>query len=44
MQRLYLQDRLHVGTDEAWGVGNQVTQHPGTLLFDSANTTVLQLC
>lgn len=41
---LYLKDRLHIWTNEAWSVRNQVTQHPGTLLFNPTNTTVFQLC
>lgn len=41
---LYLQNRLHIGADEPGGVGDQVTQHAGTLLLDSPNATVLQLC
>ena len=40
----YLQNRLHVGADEPRGVGDQVAQHAGTLLLDSSNATVLQLC
>lgn len=41
---LYLQNRLHIGADEAGGIGDQVPQHAGTLLLDSPNATVLQLC
>lgn len=40
----YLQNRLHVGADEAGGIGDQVPQHAGTLLFDSSDAAVLQLC
>lgn len=40
----YLQNRLHVRADESGSVGDQVAQHAGTLLFDSSNTAVLQLC
>lgn len=40
----YLQNGLHVGADEPGGIGDQVPQHSGTLLFDSSNATVLQLC
>lgn len=41
---LYLQNGLHIGADESGGIGDQVPQHAGTLLLDSPNTTVLQLC
>lgn len=41
---LYLQNRLHIGADESGGIGDQMSQHAGTLLLDSPNATVLQLC
>lgn len=40
----YLKDGFHVWTDEAGGVGDQVTEHTSTLLFVPANATVLQFC
>lgn len=39
----YLQNGLHVGADEPGCIGDEVSQHAGTLLFDSSNAAVLQL-
>ena len=38
-----LKDWFHVGPNQPWCVGHKMTQHPGTLLFVTTHSTVLQL-
>ena len=38
-----LKDWFHVRPNQPWCIGHKMTQHPGTLLFVTTHSTVLQL-